>query len=108
MTQANQADLFGEGVLAAPQAPAGRPPTPDGLYYADTGEPTALYWQRVQAITQAGNLTREAAINSGRVQGDGRTFSEAAAGGGYQEGKGFVKAPRHPVMSTPLDGIPGI
>lgn len=56
MTQANQADLFGEGTYAAqrPNAPA-RATTPDGLFYVDTGQPTPLYYQRYNAIRGQGD-----------------------------------------------------
>lgn len=48
MAYANQSDFLGEGVNATPAQPKKRATDPTGLYYLDTGEPTALYYRRQQ------------------------------------------------------------
>lgn len=53
MSQANQADFFGEGVASGPAAPKPRATSPDGLVYLDTGEYTPLYYNRQRAAQTA-------------------------------------------------------
>lgn len=95
MANANEADFLGLGMTGAPavKAPAKRATSADGLTYLDDGSYTPLYYERIRRITESQSRTRDANIASGRIAPDGRSFSEAVAGGGYQDGKGYVKAP---------------
>ena len=105
MATANQSDFLGEGVNTGPRAPQGRPTTPDGLYYLDSGEPTPLWYQRVAGNQAAQNQTRSTNIASGALTGSGRDFSDAVVGGGYQAAQGgFVR----PDNSTLLDALRGL
>ncbi len=105
MATANQSDFLGEGTNAGVRAPAGRPTTPDGLYFLDTGEPTPLWYQRVAGNQQAQNQTRSTNIQQGGLQGSGRSFADALEGGGYQSAEGgFVR----PDNSTFLDALRGL
>ena len=59
MSQANQADFFGEGVASGPLAPKPRATSPDGLTYLDDGSPTPLYYNRQQNVNARPGQVRQ-------------------------------------------------
>lgn len=85
MPNANQADFLGEGTVDGPKKARSRPTDPTGLFFLDTGEPTPLYYNRIN--------DRQDGAYDGMINGQSyadntfnpKEYNEAAASRGQEQ-----------------------